>query len=76
MAENEGEGNNKKEEKRITREEIMAMARKAEELKSQGDEQMLSRLEEKLFQYGAVDTQEVMDGLRDVLDSDEDEDSD
>ena len=62
--------------KKITAEDMRAMAEKANQLKAQGDEQMLSKLEEKLFKYGQVDTQAVMDGLRSVLDDDEDEDSD
>lgn len=73
MAEEKTNGNG---EKRITLEDILAKSKTEQELKAQGDEQLLSRLEEKLFQYGSVDTQEVMDGLRSVLDSEEDEDSD
>lgn len=66
----------KNREKKITAEDMRTMAERANQLKAQGDEQMLSKLEEKLFRYGQVDTQEVMDGLRGVLDDDEDEDSD
>lgn len=81
MAEEAGKPNEDREEgrnsnKRITAEDMLAMSRKAQELKAQGDEQMLSKLEEKLFAYGQVETQDVMDGLRSVLEDDEDEDSD
>lgn len=70
------EKTNDNREKKITLEDILSKSKKEQELKAQGDEQLLSKLEEKLFQYGSVDTQEVMDGLRSVLDSEEDEDSD
>jgi hypothetical protein len=65
----------KKKDKRITAEEIRAMAQQADALKAMGDEDIVKHIEEVAEQVSKGDLNEFLQGMQDIIDSDNAESS-
>jgi hypothetical protein len=64
-----------KKDKRITAEEIRAMAQQADALKAMGDEDIVKHIEEVAEQVSKGDLNEFLQGMQDIIDSDNAESS-